>query len=281
MPLNPNGLRLFSYPIETLRSTTMQNYIAEWASPNFHHAQYWPFLLIVLATFATLGWSRIPVRPRDVILLLVSLYASLASIRMIPFFVLIAVPAHLPSAWHLASDGCAIFATSSARVSILAQRCHHPRHGYLCQLPHHPGDPAPATRRGRSYSLFGAVSFLQAHPPSGPIFNHYDWGGYLIWKLYPSTPVFIDGRADLYGAHCFTILPTLINSKVRGSKSCSAGISRPSLSRRDSALATGLQSAPGWTVAYRDSQAIILYDAASRMAPSRFPPLCHRPKVEQ
>ena len=47
VPLNPNGLRMYSYPIETLRSTAMQNYIIEWASPNFHHAEYWPFLLIV------------------------------------------------------------------------------------------------------------------------------------------------------------------------------------------------------------------------------------------
>ena len=48
-----------------------------------------------------------------------------------------------------------------------------------------------------------AVAFLQQHPPAGPIFNLYDWGGYLIWKLYPTTPVFIDGRADLYGADLF------------------------------------------------------------------------------
>src|SRR4029077_14264779 len=47
VPLNPNGLRMFSYPIATLRSTAMQNYIAEWASPNFHHPEYWPFLLVV------------------------------------------------------------------------------------------------------------------------------------------------------------------------------------------------------------------------------------------
>src|SRR5437660_5841089 len=92
VPLNPNGLRMFSYPIATLRSAAMQNYIAEWASPNFHHAEYWPFLLVVLGTFAALSWSRAQVRPRDLLLLVVSLYAGLCSIRMMPLFVLIAVP---------------------------------------------------------------------------------------------------------------------------------------------------------------------------------------------
>ena len=43
VPLNPNGLRMFSYPVETLRSTAMQKYIAEWASPNFHHRRVLAF----------------------------------------------------------------------------------------------------------------------------------------------------------------------------------------------------------------------------------------------
>src|SRR5580698_6330095 len=73
VPLNPNGLRMFTYPLQTLRSSAMQSYIAEWASPNFHHAEYWAFLLIVLGTFAALSWSRRKLRPRDLLLLVVSL----------------------------------------------------------------------------------------------------------------------------------------------------------------------------------------------------------------
>jgi hypothetical protein len=30
------------------------------------------------------------------------------------------------------------------------------------------------------------------------MFNSYNWGGYLPWEI-PEYPVFIDGRADLYG----------------------------------------------------------------------------------
>ena len=30
------------------------------------------------------------------------------------------------------------------------------------------------------------------------LFNSYNWGGYLLWNL-PEYPVFVDGRADLYG----------------------------------------------------------------------------------
>jgi hypothetical protein len=38
-----------------------------------------------------------------------------------------------------------------------------------------------------------AAAYLAAHPCQGNLFNDYDYGGYLIWKL-PDTPVYIDGR---------------------------------------------------------------------------------------
>ena len=30
------------------------------------------------------------------------------------------------------------------------------------------------------------------------MFNSYNWGGYLIYELWPEYPVYIDGRTDLY-----------------------------------------------------------------------------------
>jgi len=42
-----------------------------------------------------------------------------------------------------------------------------------------------------------AIEFLNKARPAGPIFNSYNWGGYLIWEL-AQYPVFVDGRTDLY-----------------------------------------------------------------------------------
>jgi len=44
-----------------------------------------------------------------------------------------------------------------------------------------------------------AVSYLKANPCPGRIFNDYNYGGYLIWKL-PSQPVYIDGRMSSWRA---------------------------------------------------------------------------------
>ena len=49
----------------------------------------------------------------------------------------------------------------------------------------------------RSVSSFypvAASSFILDSGIKGNIFNDYDWGGYLIWRMYPTHQVFIDGR---------------------------------------------------------------------------------------
>jgi hypothetical protein len=255
VPLNPNGLKMFSYPIETLRSAAMQNYIAEWASPNFHHAEYWPFLLVVLSTFAILGWSGRKVRPRDLLLLLVGLYAGLCSIRMIPLFVLIAVPLicrrlgewptiqqprHQPSVFAPLLNSAIVLAMVSFAGVHTAQ--------VIRRQPQAEMDRFPAR----------AAAFLQVHPPSGPIFNHYDWGGYLIWKLYPATRVFIDGRADLYGERLLTQFADTYQFKGDWRQPLRQWRIDTVLVPATSALATGLRSSPGWTVAYEDPQAVVL-----------------------
>jgi len=269
VPLNPNGARMFFYPIETLRSAAMKNYITEWASPNFHHAEYWPFLLIVLCIFAILSWSGRQVRARDVLLLLVSLYAGLGSIRMMPLFVLIAVPivCQRGGDWPTGRDEpvrppkVPALLLNAAIVLAIAVFASVHTIDVIQRQPQSEMQDFPAR----------AVAFLQTRPPSGPIFNHYDWGGYLIWKLYPSTRVFIDGRADLYGSelHGAKLLDQFADTyqfKDNWQQTLQQWRIGTVLIPADSAMATGLRSSPGWTVAYEDSQAIIL-NAPSRAIP--------------
>jgi hypothetical protein len=43
-----------------------------------------------------------------------------------------------------------------------------------------------------------AANFLRQNPQPGPLYNTFDWGGFLTWYM-PDYPVAIDGRTDLYG----------------------------------------------------------------------------------
>jgi tetratricopeptide (TPR) repeat protein len=40
-----------------------------------------------------------------------------------------------------------------------------------------------------------AADFVLAQSPPGKLYNAYDWGGYLMWRLYPHYQVFVDGRS--------------------------------------------------------------------------------------
>ena len=48
----------------------------------------------------------------------------------------------------------------------------------------------------RSFPV-GALTFLKSVPHRQPLYNTYDWGGFLIWNL--REPVSLDGRASFYG----------------------------------------------------------------------------------
>lgn len=255
VPLNPNGLRMYRYPIETLRSHAMQNYIAEWASPNFHRAEYWPFLFLLLATLAAFAGGSRRVRPRNSLLLIVGTYAALCSIRMMPLFVLIAVPilSRQLQDWTRSESGSRPrrnnpFLLNAGIVLAMAAFAGIQIAQVIRLQPEVEARQFPAK----------AVAFLQSHPPAGLLFNHYDWGGYLIWKLYPSTRVFIDGRADLYGEQFLQQFANAYQLRgIWGQALQDWGI-ETAIVPPDSALSTALRLAPGWRVSFEDPQAVVL-----------------------
>lgn len=55
---------------------------------------------------------------------------------------------------------------------------------------------APGAERG--------VDFLTIQNIKGPIFNNFDVGSYLLYRLYPKEKVFIDGRPEAYPAEFIT-----------------------------------------------------------------------------
>jgi tetratricopeptide (TPR) repeat protein len=46
----------------------------------------------------------------------------------------------------------------------------------------------------KGYYPEGVTQFIKEHGIQGNMFNSFDYGGFLIWHLYPQVKVFIDGR---------------------------------------------------------------------------------------
>lgn len=55
-----------------------------------------------------------------------------------------------------------------------------------------------------------AIEFIKTTSLKGPIFNNFDLGSYLIWKLYPQERVFVDGRPEAYSEDFFKNIYTPI-----------------------------------------------------------------------
>ncbi|MCA1557320.1 MAG: hypothetical protein LC731_02130, partial [Acidobacteria bacterium] len=108
------------------------------------------------------------------------------------------------------------------------------------------------------YFPVSAVEFIRAQNLPDPIFNSYDWGGYLIWKLYPERRVYIDGRADVYG-DAF-LMEFLRTSKGEGDwrESLRRYQVRTVIVKPDSPLASLLVDEDGWSKVFEDKQAVVL-----------------------
>jgi hypothetical protein len=44
-----------------------------------------------------------------------------------------------------------------------------------------------------------AATYLETNPQNVKMFNEFNWGGYLLYRLWPEEQVFIDSQTDFYG----------------------------------------------------------------------------------
>jgi hypothetical protein len=262
VPLNPYGAAMYAYPLETLRSQAMQSYIGEWSSPDFHQLAYLPTLLMILASIALPALSPRRLRPREILLLSVATYAALRSVRHIPIYALIAIPILTTMAltW-LQEHGISKGLTSKApmtlakplfNVILLA--------GFLVFLVVRVRYVMQRQTESEAKEFpAAAVSFIAAQRPPASILNHYNWGGYFIWRLYPEYRVYIDGRADLYGDAFMDDLAAAyyLRGDSWGRSFERWGI-RTVVLPPDAPLVTALRALPDWQAIYSDDQAVVL-----------------------
>jgi hypothetical protein len=268
VPLSPYGTQMYRYPFETLHSHAMLAYIGEWLSPDFHQARYLPALFLMLATLVLPALSARRLRPRELLLLGVTTYAALRSVRHIPIYVLIAVP--LVSSMIeacLRAKGKTVLLDSSRQPLTLLKVIANAilLAGFLAFTMarlHYVVAHQPETE-AKEFPL-GAAAFLMTSRPSGPLLNHYNWGGYFIWKLFPVYKVYIDGRADLYGD---TFMDEFAASYYLKGKSWQDPLNQWGIQTLvlppDAPLTLALRAMPGWKTTFSDRQSVVLTRAGS------------------
>ncbi len=107
----------------------------------------------------------------------------------------------------------------------------------------------------------GACDYIRANHLPGPLFNAYEWGGFLTWYL-PEYPVVIDGRVDLYGEDINVQYFKLTNAQIPLNSDDHFLMAGALLLEHNSPMAAALSAGPRFTVAYQDSVAVVLADVS-------------------
>jgi hypothetical protein len=264
--VNPNGIRLFSYPFETLTSRTMMQYIQEWRSPDFHEPMFQALSLMILFTFSALALSNKRARPSEILFLVATGWLTLRSSRNMPFFVLVAMPLLAEHSWSwitsyrwgqwlkkpetlAAETKVRLKLVLNVLLLVIAPLA-------LVTLRVQRTVASQSDAELKEYPAV-AVEFVHANQLAQPIYNEYAWGGYLIWRLYPDYKVYIDGRADVYGDSMIDeFLDIHEGSHTWRQKLNQRGI-RTVLVKPDVPLASLLRQDSEWRNVFEDKQAVI------------------------
>jgi len=188
--LNPVGLKLILYPLDTLIHQPIGlSFVQEW-QPLQLSSPRGIFLMAVLACiFLTVIARRAELRLEELLLLATGTWLAGSHDRMLFVFGILAAPVLsrvLSTSWEgYDAETDRIWPNAvGISLSLLVAIWAFPSRQSLIQ-------------KTEEISPVKAVAFIKAHHLQGPMLNDYGEGGYLIWAM-PEHPVFVDGRGDVF-----------------------------------------------------------------------------------
>jgi hypothetical protein len=189
--VGPYSYHLYQVVFGYSSSKVIYSMITELQALSFRGVSHFVELLLAAAAFLALGWQK----KLDIFKLALLIVASIFAFRA------------TRDAWFLCITAAAILADVPERAE---------RHDPPLRLAEIAGVGFAAVlsltlaARNTDFNLRGldreisaefpvdAVNYLRKHPVGGPLYNSFDWGGFLSFYM-PEYPVAIDGRTDLYG----------------------------------------------------------------------------------
>lgn len=250
--INPYGLKMLLVPFQTVSIGALRDYIQEWNSPNFQERQTWPFIMLLFSTFGVVGGSSKRLDWTDLILISGTAFMALTAGRNIAVFAVVTTPVlayhanailqergwiikpirrmtPMQTRLNMVFLGVVVVGALFAVVSVL--------------------NSATIDKAQRQILPMQVAEFIDAERPAGPMFNSYNWGGYLMFAA-PDYPVYVDGRTDLYGDE-FLLRYLRTASGIGDWRAVleEDGINMVVV-ERGSGLAQNLSEEPGWTLIY-------------------------------
>jgi hypothetical protein len=188
----PYHVLLYRTLFEVIVQTGPLYYISEMQALSFRSLSDWCVLATVLGAVFSLAWQR-QLRPFPLLLLVAGCFLSFRASRDV-WFVVVAAVAIIATA-HAPAMAVERFRLTKFRALLVAVGII-----VVCVVVSHRRDISERSleaRLARTYPA-AAAAVIEERGYTGPLYNSYNWGGYLIWRL-PHLPVAMDGRANLHG----------------------------------------------------------------------------------
>lgn len=190
--VGPNTYHVYKVIFEYSRASFGYSYIRELHALDFRFPEHFGQLLLTGAAFLVVGWQN-RTDPFKLALLAVCAIVAFRTTRD-GWFICIAASACMADCFYY-------FESEPERIGSLAE------HGALVAavaifialiFPNVGFTPRSMEAAVRGTFPVDAVNYIRQYPIRGPLYNSFNWGGFLIWYM-SEYPVAIDGRNDLYG----------------------------------------------------------------------------------
>jgi len=256
--LNPYGWNLHRHVYSYLSNRFLMDHIQEFQSPDFHRIAQKCFLALLLIALAALAARGRELRLCGVLTVLFAAYTGLYASRNIPISsLLLAIVmgplAGVPFARGFSRRMAALESSLRGQVWPLAAVVFT----FLIAARGHGSNSLMSAHFDPSRMPVRAVDGFERGGIRGPVLAPDYWGGYLIYRMYPSAKVVVDDRHDLYGEEFFKSYLKMVRLEPGWEQFLNDHPASFVLLPKDAALTSMLSVSPNWKQFYSDDVAIV------------------------
>lgn len=245
--VNPYGVRIYDPLLRYLRQApVIYEHIHELRPQSFESISLWMSLAITLVV--VLAARRMLARPVLLAMFAAAAWVGFRSGR---------------DAWFIAVTGSSVAAVAFARREEPEELLAHPAAVaagalgvvVLAAAALDVSRESLAENLRRNFPV-GAAGFIEAEKLQGPMYNHYNWGGYLMWRL-PAWKVSTDGRSWVHPTEHFVRSLRIWRAEPGWQEDPELSSAGFVVAARKLPLTVALVSDPRFRLAYEDDVAAV------------------------
>jgi len=279
--VNPYGYKLHLHIYHYLSDKFLMNQVSEFRSPDFHGAAQQCFAVLLLVTITPVASAGRRQPPARLLVILLAAYSGLYASRNLPvsaILLTLTVAPMLSNTVAKAVGNDKVAPRLRAALSRLQNfdarmaKLELDLQGHAWLIIAFVVGVWACMNDGRvgSARLLNAYFDDKRFPVEAteviirddnrePIFCPDQWGGYLIYTLYPRTKVLVDDRHDLYGDQFFKDYLKIVYVQEDWSKILDERHVKWILVQKDSSLGTMLKQTAGWRLIHADDTAVLFH----------------------